>query len=59
MLACDGAVLVPVGDADKGVKRDVDGRPIVQMGIQAQSTTGSGNGNAYTDSDGKFQMDES
>jgi LacI family transcriptional regulator len=28
MLACDGAVLVPVGDADQGVKRDVDNRPM-------------------------------
>src|SRR5437764_13031927 len=27
-LACDGVVLVPVGDAAEGVRRDVDGRPV-------------------------------
>src|SRR5580765_3579181 len=27
-LACDGVVLVPVGDSTQSVKRDVDGRPV-------------------------------
>jgi LacI family transcriptional regulator len=27
-LACDGAVLVPVGDSAEGVRRDVDARPV-------------------------------
>ena len=28
MLSCDGVVLVPVGDATQGVKRDLDGKPM-------------------------------
>ena len=28
MLSCDGVVLVPVGDSSRGLKRDLDGRPL-------------------------------
>jgi uncharacterized GH25 family protein len=53
----DLAIVMEAGMSISGVVNDADGRPIVQMAIQAvQVGGGNGSGNGYTDQEGKFTI---